>query len=373
MSGHMAWEARHQDDRVATNADQAELLAIRYGSSNSEAGISDDRIAGSLDDYDVPDPLSASVWASDDLALDSATSDISAVIRHRQEILGPAYPFQLHGNRLVYRESHTLAYEFCLVASQSCLSEGEFVRLPRAFERLARDVLVLFLGVGQGTGAFRTGWPGDEFESRPPRFKSLMAVLHELTGEWTWAPAPHLPEDPTPRDVKDEGLDVVVWKRVLDERGGSLFLLVQCACGNDYATKFDDIDVNFDKLGQWLRPISCARPVRVFCTPRHIPNDSYFLEINRRAGLTFDRIRITLLAENEDVRDYVPEHAREPYAELIQLAIDGFEVDSQAPSPQPRKAAAGRRSRSRGSAASPNKRRKRTGQENPVKRRTRGS
>lgn len=373
MSDHMAWEARHQDDRVATNADQAELLAIRYGSSNAEAGIADDRIAGSLDDYDVTDSPSAAVWASDDLALDSAAGDISAVIKHRQEILGPAYPFQLNGNRLVYRASHTLAYEFCLVVSQSSLSGGESVRLPRAFERLARDVLVLFLGVGQGTGAYRTGWPSDEFESRPPRFKSLMAVLHELTGEWIWAPGPGLPDDPAPKDVKDEGLDVVVWKRVLDKRGGSLFLLVQCACGNDYATKFDDIDANFEKLGKWLRSISCARPVRVFCTPRHIPNDSYFLEINRRAGLTFDRIRITLLAENEDALDYVTEHAREPYAELIQLAIDGFEADLQALSPQPRTTAAGRRSQSRGSAASPSKRRKRTGRKTPAKRRTRDS
>ncbi|MEX2120645.1 MAG: hypothetical protein WD847_13715 [Pirellulales bacterium] len=326
MAQLVRWESRRHDDRVATNADQSEIAAVRYGSCNLEAGTFDDRVAESLDDYEVSDPQPVPDWASRDAALDNATSDIGIEIRRRQQILGGGYPFHLTGNILQYRPSSTLVYEFCLAVSQSpSLNQGDYARLPVAFERLVRDVLVCFLG--PGTNGVRTGWPPDGHEIRPPRFKDVSRQLHSATGatgEWWWSPDNNLPHDPDSRHVKDEGLDVVVWKGIADGRPGKLFVLGQCACGNDYQTKFYDISADFAKLKKWMKPLSFATPLRVFSTPRHIPNDAFFAEVNREAGLTFDRARIALLAV--EAADYVTNQAREPYADLISIAISGFRV-----------------------------------------------
>lgn len=324
MPHSMSWETRRQDDRIATNADQTEFAAVRYGSCNLDAGTFDDRIAESLDDYEVYDPRGLPAWAAKDAALDNAVSDIGMEIRRRHEILNGTYPFAIDGNRLVYKRSPTLVYEFCLAVSQSSsLSEGDFARLPRAFERLVRDVLVHFCG--PGTQGMRTGWPCDSHEPRPARFRDLVRRLHDATGEWFWSPDTDKPVDPEPRDVKDEGLDVVVWKAVPDKRPGKLFLLGQCACGNDYGTKFYDIDSSFAKLAKWIKPISYVPPIRVFSTPRHIPNIAYFKDVNREAGFTLDRTRIVLLAEQG--AEHIRQQAKEPYAELISIVISGFQAD----------------------------------------------
>ena len=346
------WELRRQDARIAINADQAEFAAVHYGTSNIEAGTFDDRVAGALDDYEVPDPrISVPAgqwdWASHDMALDNAVSDIGIELRRRKEVLGGLYPFVVADNQLVYSQSRTLAYEFCLAVTQApSLSKGDFTRLPIAFERLVRDILIRFLG--PGAQGIRTGWPPDAHEPRPAHFKELIAALHNATNEWEWAPEIDLPKDPDPQDVKDEGLDFVIWKEIPDRRPGRLFLLGQCACGKNYDTKFGDIDARLDKLSKWIRPIPCVFPVRVFATPHQIPNDTYFRTVNRQAGWTLDRSRITLLAESEAAREYVVAQARDPYASLIRLVIEGFEADQPKRGRQPRKAAAGRRSRSPG-------------------------
>src|SRR5579859_292988 len=263
MPAHLhKWESRRQDDRVATNADQAEFAAIYYQTSNIEAGTFDDRVADALDDYEIADPqmrepIEKWSWPRNDVALDNATSDIGIEVRRRREILGPAYPFQIDGNRLVYKPSRTLIYEFCLAVSQATsLNEGESAKLPVAFERLVRDVLICFLGVG--TAGLRTGWPPDDRDPRAARFKEVVGYLNQevhkhkeaddKVREWRWSPDAGLPDDPEPQDVKDEGLDLVVWKEFPDGRPGRLFLLGQCACGNDYTSKFNDIDPKFEKI-----------------------------------------------------------------------------------------------------------------------------
>jgi hypothetical protein len=156
------------------------------------------------------------------------------------------------------------------------------------------------------------------------RFKEVIAALHEMTGEWMWSPEYGMPNDPDPQTVKDEGLDLVVWKEVPDGRPGRMFLLGQCACGNDYTTKFGDIDERLHRLSKWVRPMPCVTPVRVFATPRHIPNDLDFRDVSKRAGFALDRARITLLAESDAGLEYIPQHAKESYADLIQLVFNGI-------------------------------------------------
>lgn len=345
MRSEVRWENRRKDDRVATNADQAEFAAILYGFANTEAGAFDDRVASALDDYELEDPRGTPRWARDDLALDSAVSDIGAEIRRRSQLLGEAYPFRVSGGRLEYRRSSTLVYEFCLAVSLSpSLNEGRLSCLPIIFERLARDAIAF---LGTGAKGCRTGWPPDEQDDRPARLKDVVNSLHAKTGEWIWSPEAGLADDPTPEHVKDEGVDFVVWKEVPDHRGGRLFLLGQCACGNHFAAKFHEIDAQFTRLSRWIRPISWAWPMRVFVIPRHVPNVEYFQQINKEAGLTFDRLRITLLAEAANESRWVTTENTRTYAEFIDDVVAGFAADQSVSEQPQRKAAAGRRARKR--------------------------
>ncbi len=316
-----SWESRHSDQRAASNADQVEFQALLHSSTNFESGIFDDRIADSLDDYEVVDPTNIDGWARDDAKIESATSDIGKEVLRRINILGPFYPFKKSNNKLEYQPSKTHAYELCLAISQSpSLIKGDFKRLPRAFERLSRDALRCFLG--DGAGAIRTGWPRDDFEKRPVKFKDLIELINKEIGaqsDWSWCPQSHLPQDTSHKHLMDAGLDFLVWKLMPDKRDGHLFLLGQCACGDDWESKFKDLDK--DRLSQWINPISASSFLRVFATPHHIPNDSYFTEVNTLAGLTLDCARITAIAESPSCCDYIIEQMKDPYKELANLVL----------------------------------------------------
>ena len=334
MARRCGWEARHQDARTAMDADQVEAAAMKYGSAVLETAVVDDEISGAVEDEPLSDGLQYAEWEKLDCRSEEIVSASAAELTRRSNALGASYPFRLQGNTLHYSGSHTLVYEFCLaVAVAESLSRGDYRKLPPAFERLARDVTVCFLGRGDETGGFRTGWPGDTNECRPKRFKDMIEELRRVSGcdvkerwEWNWDPIPGYPLDPEPRDVKDAKLDFVAWKSIPDGRPGRLFLLGQCACGeSDWQGKLHELNVS--QLENWLRPLSPVMPVRVFAMPFHVPNTAYFVhDVMKSAGLTLDRIRIALLAEKVENRDFIATQMKEPLLSLIQLVMATLEV-----------------------------------------------
>ena len=122
----------------------------------------------------------------------------------------------------------------------------------------------------------------------------MMAPLHEKTGEWVWRPEDGLPDNPSPKVAKDEGIDLIAWKSNIDGRRGHMFLLGQCACGDNWLGKFDD--ANPDKIRKWFHPMTLIfPPKKLFFTPFHAV-DSVLEQASREAGIVLDRIRLTLLA-----------------------------------------------------------------------------
>jgi hypothetical protein len=322
MIDHADWTRRLEQLRAAGDADQIEKRAIELGAVNIEEGIRDQLIADAMDDFVevIGEP-----WVQDDSKIEDGAGQSANELVRRAEILREYYPFRLNGNHLTYLRSKTLIYEFCLaVASAPTITKGHYVALPRAFERLSRDVASIFLG--DLSDGYRTGAPSDVDEGKPSRMKEVAADLHRLTGEWHWQPRAGLPPDPDPRDAKDLGIDVVSWKRFGDSRRGSLFLVGQCACGgpHDWPAKFGQL--NLDKLSiNWFHPLSFAPANRFFAVPFHIPNSTHLEEITSEAGLTFDRARITLLAESDVEK--IKSNSFDDYCKLIKLVIADFEAD----------------------------------------------
>jgi hypothetical protein len=300
--GSDPYTARHRQQRVAADADQAEFSALVGGGlTNVEAGVYDDRLSGALEDEALDREEHQPGWQSRDLEYDDLVGRIAEEVQRRANIMGKAYPFVISDGRLEYTGTRTGFYEFCLaICSATNITEGDFVQLPRFFERVVALLVRGYLGTD--SEALHTGSPRDK--SIGTRFFDFMRTLRERSGEWVWDPEDGLPREPS--TTGDEGVDFVVWKKTLDGRPGQIFLLGQCACGNDWSTKFNDLDL--EKLYKWVRPRLYPEPVRLFATPYHLV-DGHLTEAQRLAGLVLDRTRLSILAEKlADDPELVPWH-----------------------------------------------------------------
>jgi len=290
---------RHQLQRLSGDADQTELDALRTGQAILDQGLYDEAIADAMDDFGHDDTDTKPEWARLDLQQDDAVGGLIEVIEQRERLLDGHYPFRRSGNMLEYRPSDTKVYEFCLLAALT--PERDNPELARIFEQVATLLCRRYLGP-EGR-AEHIGWPRENH----PRFREVAERLHKRSGEWHWCPELGLPEDPLPRDAKDEGLDFAAWIHNLDDRPGHLFLLGQCACGDNWPNKLTELNV--ERLTRWFNPACHVPATRAFCTPFHL-TDQNLIDASKRAGIVFDRIRLTLLAET------APTDIKEALAEL---------------------------------------------------------
>ena len=274
--------------RHTEEADHVEHKALTYGASVVDSGLYGDRISGVAHEFEIENAHSGpqESWHRLDIAADEAVGNIGKEIERRSRILGPAYPFKLNGGTLHYYPGQMKMYEFMLSVSCSPdLTKGKFADIPRTFERVATVLVARYFG--DYAKGWHTGWPRDGRTS----FQDIAQKLNECTGEWVWEPQ-H--DDLDFGSVKDEGCDFVVWLTPSDQRKiGSLFVLGQCACGNDWQVKYQQLSI--EKLRRWFNPLSYVRPVRSFATPRHV-EDVTLREASRQAGLLFDRARLTAIA-----------------------------------------------------------------------------
>ena len=283
------YSQRHKHQKLIKNADQAEFAAILSGASIADQGLYDDRVADALDDYDAELGSDMERWQRDDLQIDTAVGQAQEELERRATLLGECYPFIMNGGSLTYRASSSGFYEFCLAISLAeQISQGDFVHLPRVFEQLSATLVRDFFG--ERAKSLHLGSPRDTY----PQFGQAMKNASEVTGEWFWGPDPGLPDNPA--DTGDHGVDFVVWNPPPDGRAGSAFILGQCACGQDWSDKFGDVDLG--RYKKWFNPLSYVDPpVRAFTTPHHV-GDGFLNEALKRAGIVFDRSRLTILAES---------------------------------------------------------------------------
>lgn len=295
------YKSRQFEQRIIKDADQTEVNAIKRGSVLFDAGLYDDRVSGAMDDFDSFDQTVTQRWHAEDLNNETASGEVYEEIERRVKLLGKDYPFQLNRNQLVYNPSQTHYYEFCLAISTApTITSGDYVHLPRAFERTCTVLARLYLG--EDTGSIHVGSPRDE--ENGTTFFHAMQKVNEVTNEWVWNPIQDFGDHP--QTTGDEGLDFIVWKNTPDGRKGKVFVIGQCACGDDWTFKFNDLTI--PKIGKWFQPMSYVKePIRAFATPYHL-SDMSLTNAQNEAGLVFDRGRLTILAErfshNQELNDW---------------------------------------------------------------------
>lgn len=268
--------------KVGENADQVEALAIEYGRASVNNSLLDERISGEMDDESQGDRIEGDTAISEERAGETLEH-----LQLRVQLLENAYPFTLEGQVLHHRCRPPGIYEFCLELSRARHDAGHTKRELVLFERLSAKLVAHLIG----GYSWRTGWPSHDKDERPVRLAQLARKLTEATGEWWWQPMPGNSPDPDPRTVKDEGLDFLVW-RTLDTRAGSLFIAGQCACGDDWRNKLNDL--SWDRLSRWWARPCHVSFVRALAIPYVVPGHMAIGDLSRNAGLVFDRIRLTL-------------------------------------------------------------------------------
>lgn len=306
------YSLRHQAQRLAKDTDDAEFLALKKGSTVVDAGIYDDRIAGAMDDFEAKSTAVGESWHDEDLKYDNAVGGVHEEIVRRISILGESYPFSIENSTLTYKCSNDYIYEFFLsICCSESITSGDYVHLPRVFERLTARLVASFFG--EGVISIHTGAPRDP--EIGGSFKSAMEKVNQITTEWWWGPDPGLPNAPV---AGDAGCDFIVSPPFPDKRQiGQLFIVGQCACGNDWKDKFYDLTIK--KLGKWFNPISLVDPVRCFATPFHI-TDSMLEEASRNAGLVFDRARLVSIYAKAST-ETIPTSMRDQMLGLIKLVL----------------------------------------------------
>ncbi len=286
MNSSASWKSL--EPKASTDADQFEFAAMRGVSATIDTAIYDNIVSGAIDDEmdEFQESLSGPHWQMQDLAEEGLLDSTRAEIERRIRLMGAGYPFKFEGNKLVYVASKSGFYEFCLAITQSpSITEGNYVKFPRLFERAVAHLLKLYFG--KYSTALHTGHP----RSPSTSFREVMCKLSRPPFEWVWGPQDQLVAE----DIKDETLDFVVTIHSLDERSGNLYVLGQCACGNNWGSKLRDPDVN--KIQRWFHPGWALTPVRAFTTPFVIGDSTMRSVVTESDALVFDRPRLVKIAE----------------------------------------------------------------------------
>jgi len=287
-AGGALHKARNRDQRSMKDADQAEMAALRAGAALVDEGTYDDLVAAAMDDFehDHDDAVHQEFHARD-LAEDAGIGRTQEMIERRVELLGDLYPFSLSDNRIVHKGEAWGLYEFLLAASvRTDIMSSPYNRIPQVFERVVAVLSTALLG--PAASSLHVGAPRDP--SVGTSFKAAMERLHALTGEWQWNPGEDLPPAGPPNG--DDGLDFVAWLESDVGRPGRLFLIGQCACGDDWTGKLDELSL--ERIGDWTGHSWKVKPTKVFAAP-HVLADGHFVRGQKRAGLMLDRIRLCRL------------------------------------------------------------------------------
>ncbi|MGD0540471.1 MAG: hypothetical protein ABSB33_03025 [Tepidisphaeraceae bacterium] len=321
-------DTENADLAAAFSADGTELESLASGATPMESGLSDELISDEiLDEYPGP-PEAEETWAARDFKVDSAASDVSAEIYRRRKLMGNSYPFDLDRSTLRYRGSATLVYEFCLAtACAPRITEGNFVRLPRNFERIVAIIVGLYLGTD---AVHRIGDPTDDDDppGHPRTFVDRMKYLRDRSAENAeeWLVEPEFGFDAEGKNAKDMGLDIVVWKDFPDRRVGRATMIGQCACGKNDITSDAKMRENLpERYATSLRRMTWSPPFRFYAVPFHLPNDARFKKMHSTGGLALDRARLSMIAEVvANQGKFQP--LRQTIVELIRLVIPNFQV-----------------------------------------------
>jgi hypothetical protein len=251
-------------------ADWLELSALEANDKNASIG----------------DLFRALQIGRNDEADEELAQEIMRELEHREKAAGEGYPFLVHDARVVQANpkwEDRGAYVFCL-----CLSYfrwkpelGAPINPWHLFEDLSCLAAAQYL---QGQ-VFKFGSQGQsDFMGFGNAIRELCRQIGEGEG---------FKQQPTLKR-KDDKVDLVAWKDFHDKMPGKLIMFGQCAAGDNWDKKVDELQPQ-RFWDQWMAEAKTSPLIRSFYIPHRIPRDRWQYYA-RSTGILFDRCRIAYWA-----------------------------------------------------------------------------
>ena len=209
-------------------------------------------------------------------------------VERRKEACRTGYPFVVgdEGNSLSpdpqAGSKESTIYKYMLLATRlnmkTCRRQAG-IDGADLFEDLAAEAAQAYFGDRAEKYVFGT-------HQNPLSFRCRVEELCRLLGEGDGFRESDAPSG----QVKDDKLDIVVWKHFADRLPGKVIAFGQCKTGTSF---HDDLaQMRPDQFcGQWMQSTPAVEPLRLFLVAEAWP--PHLLEqASRKAGVLFDRCRI---------------------------------------------------------------------------------
>lgn len=209
-------------------------------------------------------------------------------IERRIEACRGGYPFDIarQGNTLrpsqdTKNRRHTI-YKYLLLATRLNMKSNRVhggIDGTLLFEELAAEAARKYFGARAEKFVFGTAAGGKKFSRK---VDNLCERMKEGNRFYNHSGARS--------NVKDDKLDIVVWKSFTDGLPGKLIAFGQCKTGTDYKDELTQLqpDVFCDS---WFQTKPAVLPVRMFLISEALCRVGWY-SVARKAGLLFDRCRI---------------------------------------------------------------------------------
>lgn len=256
-------------------ADWLELKALFAHDKNASFG-------------DLSSALRLSGTYDSDLEIDEMAGQVWGELYDRVKFAGDGYPFRVEPSYVQLPPDVSFSpYIFCLCLSFWGAENSDKLAPRKLFEDLACLAAQNYIdGEGLTFGFPRT-------TPLPAEFDKAIDYLCEKIGEGIGYKPPLPITKKSASNTKDDGLDIVAWKKFPDKKMSKLILFGQCASNmywSEIRDKFSDLDP-YAFCGTWMQDQPLSPIVKAFFTPTCIGNEHWEM-CSRRAGLVFDRCRI---------------------------------------------------------------------------------
>lgn len=241
-------------------------------------------------------------YSDKDSQIESLRTDVSSELLSRMRKIGDAYPFIFNGKLLKIKNIRSFkkqfTYLFCLFISYIGLDKGskelkiwDSKEITCLFEKISTLVAHNFLSCKEiDAQSLQFGAPRTEWQKEMQPFKKAIEVLKNLINEG------NVKCNLTSSKRKDAGLDVIAWRQFPDGRSSKLFLLGQCAAGNNFKEKKREIGDLRQYYSFWDMP----GVMLSFFIPHEVDESDWQTFYFPEVGILFDRSRVSFWAKEWD-------------------------------------------------------------------------
>jgi hypothetical protein len=228
----------------------------------------------------------------DDNRRETAINTIFSCLEYRSSLLGEYYPYDINHNSIELKSELSVgnkAYIVLLI----CSMLGKFSEFQSDLTSEFEEIICIVLEKMFPESVIKSFGKNSDYEgTAQEKIRNLAIDLNIMTRKH---------EILKVRGNQEKGLDLIVWQPFKDTVPNMSISLVQCACGKQWTSKFDDAktyEAYFDCYQSVINYIF-ASSYALLCHNEFSKND----EIVKSGSIFLDRLRIINLIDGLDISD----------------------------------------------------------------------